>query len=112
MKKLLVVIIALGLVGCKSLDYVRSTSPVIQGATSKSVEAFSTCVLSKWSGSGGHVTSLPINDGISLQIPQPMGGYDLVLDISKDVSGSKYVLYERISALTSSSYGEAVKQCQ
>ena len=112
MKKLLVVIIALGLVGCKSLDYVRSTSPVMQGVTSKSVEAFSTCVSSKWSGSGGHVTSLPINDGISLQIPQPMGGYDLVLDISKDASGSKYVLYERISALTSSSYGEAVKQCQ
>ncbi|HDG1710886.1 TPA: hypothetical protein PFE25_004083 [Kluyvera ascorbata] len=112
MKKLLVVLIALGLVGCKSLDYVRSTTPVVQGATPKSVEEFATCVSSKWSGSGGHITSLPINDGISLQVPQPMGGYDLVLDVTKEASGSKYVLYERVAALTSSSYESAVKQCQ
>ncbi|WP_333497498.1 hypothetical protein [Kluyvera sp. CHPC 1.2972] len=112
MKKILVVIIAFGLVGCKSLDYVRSTPPVMQGVTSKSVEAFSTCVSSKWSGSGGHITSLPINGGTSIQVPQPMGGYDVVLDVTKIENGSSYVLYERVAALTSSFYSDSVKQCQ
>lgn len=112
MKKILVVIIAFGLIGCKSLDYVRSTTPIMQGVTSKSVEAFSTCVSSKWSGSGGHITSLPINGGTSIQVPQPMGGYDVVLDITKIENGSSYVLYERVAALTSSFYSDSVKQCQ
>lgn len=112
MKKFLVVIIALTLVGCKSLDYVRSTTPVMQGTTSKSVEIFSACVSSKWSGSGGHVTSLPLNDGVSIQVPQPMGGYDLVLDVTRNEAGAKYVLYERVASLTSKSYETAVKQCR
>lgn len=112
MRKIVVVIIVLGLMGCKSLDYVRSTQPVLQGKTSKSVDEFTVCVSSKWSGSGGHITSLPISGGTSIQVPQPMGGYDVVLDVTRTENGGNYVLYERMAALTSSFYSDSVKQCQ
>lgn len=45
MNKTLIVIIAFGLVGCKSLDYVRSTTPVLKGETSKSVADFTACII-------------------------------------------------------------------
>lgn len=112
MRIILVMIAAFGLFGCKSLDYIRSTQPVLQDKTTKSVDEFSVCVSSKWSGSGGHITSLPINGGTSIQVPQPMGGYDVVLDVTKIENGSSYVLYERVAALTSSFYSDSVKQCQ
>ncbi|EMO4455803.1 TPA: hypothetical protein ACXR0B_001994 [Klebsiella variicola subsp. variicola] len=112
MNKTLIVIIAFGLVGCKSLDYVRSTTPVLKGETSKSVADFTACVSSKWSGSGGYLTSLPIHNGISLQVPHPMGGYDVVLDATKSAAGTDFILYERVASLTSSSYESSVNICK
>jgi len=104
-------ILSCTLVGCKSLDYVRSQAPVLTGETKKNVSEFAACVSSSWSGSSGHVTSLPLNNGVSLQIPQAMGGYDVVLDVQKTDSGSKFILFERIASLTSASYETSVKQC-
>lgn len=112
MEKILIAIVAFGLVGCKSLDYVRSTTPVLKGDTYKSVADFTACVSSKWSGSGGHITSLPIHNGISLQVPHAMGGYDVVLDATKSATGTNFTLYERVASLTSSSYESSVSSCK
>lgn len=114
MKKALFIILPLTLLtGCKSLDYVRSQDPVLTGSTEKPVSDFGSCVSAKWSGSGGQVTSLPLSQGISIQVPQAMGGYDVVLDVtSKAAGGSDFVLYERVPSLTSDSYENAVSSCK
>ncbi|QCT22766.1 hypothetical protein FEM41_19845 [Jejubacter calystegiae] len=102
----------LALTGCKSLDSVRSKQPVDTGVTNKNVNEFSACVSSTWARNGTSVTSLPLENGISILVPQAMGGYDVVLDVTGNDAGSSYVLYERIPALTSALYEETVKLCR
>lgn len=102
----------LALTGCKSLDSVRAKKPVDSGETSKTVETFSACVSAKWAGNGTPITSLPLENGISILVPQAMGGYDVVLDVTRNDNGSSYILYERIPSLTSAYFESSVKSCK
>lgn len=113
MKKILAVLMAVSvLVGCKSLNSIRSKQPVDSGVSTKSVNEFASCVSAKWDSGWNSVTSLPLENGISILIPQGMGGYDVVLDVTSENSGSAYVLYERVPSLTPASYENNVKACK
>lgn len=98
--------------GCKSLDSVRSQNPVVSGDTNKNVNEFSACVSSRWAGNGTTVTSLPLENGISILVPQAFGGYDVVLDVVAKNTGSSFVLYERVPSLTSNLFEDSVKSCK
>lgn len=114
MKKIMFLLLpAILLTGCKSLDYVRSQDPVLKGESPKKTSEFASCVSAKWAGSSGLITSLPLNDGMSIQVPQPMGGYDVVLDVTNSPNGgSNFILYERIPSMTSDAYLTAVNSCK
>ncbi|ASA02718.1 hypothetical protein ACOTXZ_17690 [Enterobacter cloacae complex sp. LZL004] len=113
MKKVVgILLVMFAVTGCKSLDSVRATKPVNIGGSDKSVNSFSSCVSGKLAGNGTPVTSLPLENGISILVPQAMGGYDVVLDVTENNGKTSYVLYERVPSMTSDSYEKTVLSCR
>lgn len=55
----------------------------MEGNSLKNIDELSGCISRQWAGNGTPITSLPIENGVSLLVPQAMGGYDVVLDIKK-----------------------------
>ncbi|WP_252368112.1 hypothetical protein [Escherichia coli] len=83
MNKTILFCTIIALTGCKSLDYVKSGKTVMEGNSLKNIDELSGCISRQWAGNGTPITSLPIENGVSLLVPQAMGGYDVVLDIKK-----------------------------
>ncbi|EPP2705097.1 hypothetical protein ACUNQB_003272, partial [Escherichia coli] len=85
---------------------------VMEGNSLKNIDELSGCISRQWAGNGTPITSLPIENGVSLLVPQAMGGYDVVLDIKKAGNGSSFTLYERVPALTPKIFADSVNACK
>ncbi|HDP6950836.1 TPA: hypothetical protein P6383_004711 [Escherichia coli] len=112
MNKTILFCTIIALTGCKSLDYVKSGNPVMEGNSLKNIDELSGCISRQWAGNGTPITSIPIENGVSLLVPQAMGGYDVVLDIKKAGNGSSFTLYERVPALTPKIFADSVNACK
>ena len=56
------------------MDYVKSGKPVMEGNSLKNIDELSGCISRQWAGNGTPITSIPIENGVNLLVPQAMGG--------------------------------------
>ena len=91
MNKTILFCTIIALTGCKSLDYVKSGKPVMEGNSLKNIDELSGCISRQWAGNGTPITSLPIENGVSLLVPQAM---------------------ERVPALTPKIFADSVNACK
>lgn len=112
MKKILLIILISSLAGCATVNSLRNSKPLISGVTNKSAQKYSACVVQKWNETYFHATSVPLEDGYSIQILNDVAGADAVLDVREKSGATHYELYERAPSFTSNKVARALDLCK
>lgn len=67
----------------------------MEGNSLKNIDELSGCISRQWAGNGTPITSLPIENGVSLLVPQAMGDMMLCL-ISKKQEMAVVLLFMNV----------------
>lgn len=76
--------LGLALAGCVSVDDLRHTvnDPSFYGATPRTAQDYTTCVVEAWQGQGGEVQRSPIQDGFEVSYSSRIGAEALLSAIT------------------------------
>ncbi|STK78808.1 Uncharacterised protein [Escherichia coli] len=84
----------------------------MEGNSLKNIDELSGCISRQWAGNGTPITSLPIENGVSLLVPQAMGDMMLCLISKKQEMAVVLLFYERVPALTPKIFADSVNACK